>query len=228
MNKQDLQSQKALLDVRNLSKYFITRHGIVRAVDNVSFRVAPGEIMGLIGQSGSGKSTIGNAIMRLLSEVNGTITLNGKVVSGKISKSQRKEFNRNVQMIFQDPHTALNEKRNVFSTIAEPLKVNKIINEKLEDFFKNYNRTLETFELTFKKTYKEYEVKFMELRKEERIKALTKTVEELKKFSYAEFGPDKKEQAFSELVFAYFDHIALAEDKILSNLVEASNYFSSI
>lgn len=223
MKKDNLQEQKALLDVRNMSKYFIKRTGIVRAIDNVSFRVAPGEIMGLIGQSGSGKSTIGNAIMRLLTEVNGTVTLDGKVVSGKISKKQRKEFNRNVQMIFQDPHTALNEKRNVFSTIAEPLKVNKIIDEKVKDFFNHYDRTIETFELTFKKTYKELEVKFMELRKAERLAALQKTIEDLKAYNYSSFGPEKSEQAFSELVYANFDHVAQAEDKILTNLIQASN-----
>ncbi len=125
-----------VLNVRNLNKRFITKHGVHAAVNNVSFKVEKGEIVGLIGQSGSGKTTVANSIIRLLKDTNGIVTLNGDVVSGKLSRKKEKEFYRNVQMIYQDPHTSLNDKRNVFSTIAEPLLTHKVISKDAKEFLK--------------------------------------------------------------------------------------------
>ena len=108
-----------IAEIKNLEKLFINKNHVVRAIDDVSFNLRKGEIIGLIGESGSGKSTIGNAIVRLVDDYFGDVIIDGHSVSGKISKKRKKYLAKNVQMIFQDPYSTLNDKMNIYSILKE-------------------------------------------------------------------------------------------------------------
>ena len=168
-----------MLEVKNLSKYYISRYGVIKAVDDISFELQKGEVLGLIGQSGSGKSTTGNAIMKLLSDINGIIAVDGKVISGKLKKSNKKEFRKKVQMIFQNPHTALSGKRNIFSTLAEPLKVSGVLKKNANDFLMNWKTNTELFEYTFKLEYEKKEYNFLNKLIKHKSSMINKIQEEL-------------------------------------------------
>ena len=117
-----------VLSVRNLKKYFDVRSGVlarkvgqVYAVDGVSFDIAAGETLGLVGESGCGKSTVGRVIMRLLDPTAGEIHLKGDDIS-TISKSDVRAYRREMQMVFQDPYSSLNPKLSAGTLVSEPLK----------------------------------------------------------------------------------------------------------
>ncbi|GAA0495805.1 ABC transporter ATP-binding protein [Streptomyces stramineus] len=114
---------RPLLSVRDLSMTFRGKRGRaapVRAVDGVSFDVAPGETLGLVGESGCGKSTTGRMIVRLLEPTAGTITYGGRDIS-RLGQRALKPLRRELQMVFQDPHSSLNPRRTVARIIADPL-----------------------------------------------------------------------------------------------------------
>lgn len=125
-----------LLEVHNLKKYFPVRKGILRrvvahvkAVDDVSFFINKGETLGMVGESGCGKTTVGRTLLRLLEPTDGSVTLHtdaGPVelfqVGGRALKSLRKEL----QIIFQDPYSSLNPRMTVGDIISEPLVIHKI------------------------------------------------------------------------------------------------------
>lgn len=113
-----------LLEVNNLKKYFKTPRGMLHAVDDVSFTIEQGCTMGIVGESGCGKSTLGRTIVQLLQPTDGQILFDGQDVS-RLYRSQLKQYNRNVQMIFQDPFSSLNPRMNVFDAIAEPLRCHR-------------------------------------------------------------------------------------------------------
>jgi oligopeptide transport system ATP-binding protein len=123
-----------LLDVRNLKKYFPVKSGLlgsgrgeVRAVDNISFSIREGDSFGLVGESGSGKSTVARTILRLIEPTEGEILWCGRDIC-PLSEPEMTGLRRNLQMIFQDPHSSLNPRRTVFKSIAEPL----VIHEKMK------------------------------------------------------------------------------------------------
>src|SRR2546423_5962036 len=118
---------EALVEVRDLVKHFpITRGiilqrqiGAVHAVDGVSFDVMGGETLGLVGETGCGKSTTARRVMRLLEPTSGTIRYDGRDIS-HLSRSALKPLRREMQLIFQDPYSSLNPRKTVGAIIAEP------------------------------------------------------------------------------------------------------------
>jgi len=115
-----------LIEINKLTKVFSFREGfykkrLVTAVDNVSFSVMAGEVVALIGESGSGKTTVGRIILGLSEPSSGQVTYKGEKVSGFAGK-KAKEFRRVVQAVFQDPNSSLNPRMTVQEIVSEPLR----------------------------------------------------------------------------------------------------------
>jgi oligopeptide transport system ATP-binding protein len=122
-----------LVEIKNLKQYFnIGKPNEVKAVDNISFDIYKGETLGLVGESGCGKSTTGRTIIRLYDATDGEVLFDGVNVHGKKSKAQLKEFNRKMQMIFQDPQASLNPRMKVSDIIAEGIDIHGLANSKTE------------------------------------------------------------------------------------------------
>lgn len=129
---------KPLLKVEDLRKYFpvkkkklFEKRRILKAVDGVSFEVYEGETLGLVGESGCGKTTLGRTILRLYKPTSGRIWFNGKDVTSLQGK-ELKEFRRNAQIIFQDPYASLNPRMKVKDIIEEPLIIHGFNREERE------------------------------------------------------------------------------------------------
>ena len=118
-----------LLEVKNLKKYFKTKHGTVHAVDDVSFTIKKGKTLGLVGESGCGKTTTGRAILRLTEPTSGQIIFNGRDIC-TLSKRELKKARRDMQLVFQDPYSSLDPRKTVSQIIAEPIIANKLIKGK--------------------------------------------------------------------------------------------------
>ena len=122
-----------LLEVKGLKQYFpVSKTYTVKAVDDVSFKVYPGETYGLVGESGSGKSTIGRSIIRLYDPTEGTINFCGMDISGKMSRDVKEKLRVQMQMIFQDPMASLNPRKKIKDIIGEALDVHHFYNNKAE------------------------------------------------------------------------------------------------
>ena len=111
-----------LLEVRNLKKHFKTRDGILYAVDGIDLSIKGGETLGLVGESGCGKSTAGRAILRLHEPTSGEVIYKGNNIL-KYSKGEMKKLRKEMQIVFQDPYTSLNPRMNVQQLIEYPLKI---------------------------------------------------------------------------------------------------------
>lgn len=122
-------SSSPLLEVKNLKKYFKTPKGMLHAVDNVSFTIDRGRTLGVVGESGCGKSTTGRAILRIVEPTEGEILFDGEDIRS-LGKDQMRRMRTRMQIIFQDPFSSLNPRKTVSETIAEPLKLNGIITDK--------------------------------------------------------------------------------------------------
>jgi peptide/nickel transport system ATP-binding protein len=129
----EIYSKKPLLEVKNIATYFKSdgnfffgKPTIVKAVDEVSFQLFEGETLGLVGESGCGKTTLGRTILHLEKATKGSIFYKQKDVT-QLSKKELKEFRREVQIIFQDPFSSLNPRIPVGNAIMEPMKVHGIL-----------------------------------------------------------------------------------------------------
>ena len=118
-----------ILEVKHLKKYFKTARGTLHAVDDVSFTIEKGKTLGIVGESGCGKSTTGRAILRLLEPTDGQVIFNGQNITA-LSSSKMRQMRRDMQIIFQDPFSSLDPKKTVSQTIAEPIIENKILKDK--------------------------------------------------------------------------------------------------
>lgn len=121
-----MQEQKTeILRVEHLKKYFTTPNGTLHAVDDVNFSIRTGETLGVVGESGCGKSTMGRAILRLHEPTSGKVYFEGKDILG-YNKKQLKDLRKDMQIIFQDPFASLNPRMTVSEAIIEPLLVQGI------------------------------------------------------------------------------------------------------
>ena len=118
-----------ILEVKNLKKYFKTARGLLHAVDDVSFTIERGKTLGIVGESGCGKSTTGRAILRLVEPTDGQVLFNGVDITA-LSARKMQEMRHQMQIIFQDPFSSLDPRKTVSQTIAEPIIENKILKDK--------------------------------------------------------------------------------------------------
>ena len=129
----ELYSKEPILQIKNLKTYFPIRNGFfggiseyVRAVDNITFDVYPGETLGLVGESGCGKTTTGRTIIRLEEPTEGEMIYKGKDIA-KMNTKELREFRKEVQIIFQDPYSSLNPRMTIGNAIMEPMQVHGIL-----------------------------------------------------------------------------------------------------
>jgi peptide/nickel transport system ATP-binding protein len=129
----ELYSKEPILQIKNLKTYFPIRNGFfggiseyVRAVDNITFDVYPGETLGLVGESGCGKTTTGRTIIRLEEPTEGEMIYKGKDIA-KMNTKELREFRKEVQIIFQDPYSSLNPRMTIGNAIMEPMQVHSIL-----------------------------------------------------------------------------------------------------
>ena len=131
-----------LIEVKNLKKYFDPPKGKLHAVDGVNFSIEKGKTLGLVGESGCGKSTTGRVILRLLEATDGEILYEGKDIR-QLDANQMRELRKELQIIFQDPFSSLDPRMTVSEIIEEPIKLNKLI----ADPEQRFERVLELMDL---------------------------------------------------------------------------------
>ena len=120
-----LYANPPLLEINHLATYFKTKNSLVKAVDNVSLKIYKGETLGLVGESGCGKTTLGRTIMGLEKATKGEILYNGQDIT-KLRKKELRNLRRDIQIIFQDPFSSLNPRLLVGEAILEPIKVHNL------------------------------------------------------------------------------------------------------
>ena len=143
-----LKSKQPHLIVNNLKTYFPVKKGIfgkvidqVKAVDDVSFEVYPGETVGLVGESGCGKTTLGRTILRLVEPTEGEIIFEGNRIN-ELSKEAMRKLRKDIQIIFQDPYSSLNPRMTIGEAIMEPMRIHNV----LDNDFARRKRVIELLE----------------------------------------------------------------------------------
>ena len=131
---ENINNEKNLIEIKHLKEYFNVNVGFfkskyLKAVDDVSFSIKKGETLGLVGESGCGKTTVGRTILNLYKPTSGEIWYDGKLIK---SKSDIKEFRKKATMVFQDPYSSLNPRMTVSDFIGEPLDIHKLYKTKEE------------------------------------------------------------------------------------------------
>jgi oligopeptide transport system ATP-binding protein len=120
--------KKPLLEVKHLKKYFqVGKNQILKAVDDVSLDIYKGETLGLVGESGCGKSTFGRTVIQLYEPTDGRIVYDGREINGSLPSAERHGFTRKMQMIFQDPYACLNPRMKVIDIVAEGIDAHGIL-----------------------------------------------------------------------------------------------------
>lgn len=135
-----------LLEVKNLKKHFKVKNGLLHAVDDISFSINKGETLGVVGESGCGKSTTGRLVIKLLEPTEGEIFFEGKDIN-KYNKSDMRSIRRQMQIIFQDPYASINPRMTVSEIIGESLKIHKIVKTR-EEMDKKIGKLMETVGLS--------------------------------------------------------------------------------
>ena len=128
-----MSESKNLLEVKNLKQHFDIPNGFLKslklkAVDDVSFEIKEGETLGLVGESGCGKTTVGRTILQLYKPTAGEVWFDGNLIQ---SKKSIQEFRKQAQMVFQDPYSSLDPRMTVSDIIGEPLDVHKLYGNKV-------------------------------------------------------------------------------------------------
>jgi peptide/nickel transport system ATP-binding protein len=121
---------EAVLKVRNLKKYFPTPAGRLHAVDDISFTLEKGRTLGLVGESGCGKSTTGRLLLRLMEPTAGQVEYNGQDILG-LTPAALRHLRREMQIIFQDPFSSVDPRMSVSEIIEEPIRINRMITDKV-------------------------------------------------------------------------------------------------
>lgn len=124
-----------LLEVKDLKKYYKVPKGMLHAVDGVSFSIEKGKTLGVVGESGCGKTTLGRAILRLVEPTSGSIIFDGADIL-KLNKNEMRGMRKDMQLIFQDPFSSLNPRKTIAQTIEEPLVLANLIPDKDERFMR--------------------------------------------------------------------------------------------
>lgn len=124
-----------LLEVKNLKKYFKTPRGMLHAVDDVSFTLERGKTLGIVGESGCGKTTTGRTILRLEEPTSGQIIFEGRDITN-LSKHEMRKLRKDMQLIFQDPFSSLDPRMTVSQAIEEPIKLAGLIKDKNKRFLR--------------------------------------------------------------------------------------------
>lgn len=134
--KNETHDEDIILEVKGLKKYFDVSEGLLsgpkqylKAVDGIDFKIARGETLGIVGESGCGKSTTGNLIMKMIEPTEGEIIFDGDDMH-QLTKRELREKRKDIQMIFQDPFSSLNPRMKVFDIVAEPLITHKVVKGK--------------------------------------------------------------------------------------------------
>lgn len=132
MKTKEPSQEEYLVEVKGLKKYFDVSSGVLsgdkqylKAVDGIDFNIRRGETLGIVGESGCGKSTTGNLVMNMLNPTEGNIFFEGEDIHS-LSKKKMREIRKDIQMIFQDPFSSLNPRMRIFDIVAEPLITHKI------------------------------------------------------------------------------------------------------
>ena len=128
-----------LLEIKNLKKYYdIGSNSKLHAVDNITASIAKGNTLGVVGESGCGKTTLGRTILKLIEPTDGEILFEGTNIA-KLSRNQMRSFRKSMQIIFQDPYSSLNPRKSVYDIIATPLRMNKTCSDrnKMEEQIKS-------------------------------------------------------------------------------------------
>ncbi len=126
-----IDTNKPLIEVEGLKKYFATKRGMLHAVDDVTFTINQGMTLGVVGESGCGKSTTGRAILRLLEPTGGSVHFDGQDLLA-LSAEEMRHKRQELQIIFQDPFSSLNPRKTLAETIAEPMEIHHIFDDKLK------------------------------------------------------------------------------------------------
>ena len=132
-----------MLEVKNLKKHFKSPKGKVHAVDDISFNIKRGQTLGIVGESGCGKSTTGRCVLRLIEPTEGQVFFNGVDICA-LNKRELNKLRTEMQIIFQDPYSSINPRKTVLQLIEEPLKLNKILKDNSKIAIEN--RVLELME----------------------------------------------------------------------------------